>query len=274
MAQRMVVGRDGCTLCGSATVSATPANGYTARSCGGCGHLSFDAGQLDGTTDTYSHPQYAGFRPDPVFLESARLVLRRLGATIPMPARLLDVGCGSGAGLEAAESVGFAAHGIDTSVAAIHLCRERRLSAEVRSVDDSQLGDTWAVVTMWDVLEHIADPVAFISAVHARLKPGGFLVIKVPTVSAQGARAILRFAPRFGVMALQVPEHLNYFTRQSLSLLLEGSSFDMEHVSTIKSFRTRPTGGSIKRRAGRLINRFIMKVSRGRQLVVVARSRP
>lgn len=267
----MVVRSDGCTLCGTDTIFTTRAGSYTAYSCGGCGHLTFDVGRLPSSVDIYSHAEYAGFRPDPVFVESARLVLDRLEAPTAMSPRLLDVGCGNGAGLEAAEGAGFTAHGIDTSAAAVQLCRERGLSAELRGVEDSELGDSWDVVTMWDVLEHIPEPFAFVSAIRKRLAPGGLLTIKVPSVSAQGARLAIRFVPRFSVMALQVPAHLNYFSRQSLCLLLESAGFAVERVETAKSFRARPTGGSFKRRVGRLVNRSIMVASRGEQLLVVAR---
>lgn len=217
---------------------------------------------------------YAGFRPDPVFLESARRQLEQLAPAPEGPARLLDIGCGNGAGILAATAAGFDAHGIDTSPAAVQLCQEQGLSAEVRDVSDPELGDDWDVATMWDVLEHIHRPEGFLSSVHARLRPGGTLLIKIPTVATRRASAVLRVAPRVGNVALQIPGHVNYFTPTSLSRLLERTGFEVETEATVRAFRTAPSGGSVKRRLARSVIRSVMRLCRGRQLVVVARAAP
>lgn len=266
----VVVGPRGCASCSRTQCRSAAAGGFTTWWCPGCGHLTVDVGATV-TSDTYDRADYAGFRPDPVFLRSAEDVLRGLEARLAGE-RLLDIGCGNGAGLQAAANVGFEAHGIDVSRAAVALCRSRGLSAEVRDVGDSELGGDWDIATMWDVLEHISEPRPFLRSVRDRLRTGGHVVIKIPTVSAAEARAVLRWSPRLGMMALQVPAHLNFFTERSLGEMLASVDFEVVHESARDAFRSRPKGGSVKRRLGRAASSAIMRICKGRQLLVVARA--
>jgi SAM-dependent methyltransferase len=68
------------------------------------------------------------------------------------------------------------------------------------------------VVTLWDVLEHVTDPVQFVRLCTALLKPGGYLFANVPDLDSFQARVMGRRWP------LLLPEHFNYFTRESLEL--------------------------------------------------------
>lgn len=268
----MIVGPAGCRACGTSAPVIGSEGRFPTWWCRQCGHLTV-APEDETTPDVYDRLDYAGFRPDPVFVASAERELQRLEPGSGT-ARLLDVGCGNGMGLEAAANVGFEAYGIDLSSAAVELCRRRGLAAEVRDVRDFQLGDEWDVATMWDVLEHIGEPEPFLESVHDRLRPGGILLIKVPAVSAREARAMLRWAPRVGAMALQVPEHVNYYTRHSLSRLLNRTGFSVERESTREAFRSRPRGGSPKRRLARVVNSTAMRLCKGQQLLIQARATP
>lgn len=65
-------------------------------------------------------------------------------------------------------------------------------------------------VTVWDVLEHVRDPIQFMSACGSLLKPGGHLFVNVPNLDSLQARVLGARWP------LLLPEHLNYFNRKSL----------------------------------------------------------
>lgn len=267
----MVVSPAGCRSCGASASVLGSGGRFQTWWCRQCGHLTVPP-TPETTAEMYDRLDYAGFRPDPVFVASAERELQRLE---PEPgSKLLDVGCGNGMGLEAAANVGFEAYGIDLSSAAVELCRRRGLAAEVRDVSDSRLGADWDVATMWDVLEHISEPEPFLGSVRDRLRPGGILLVKVPAVSASEARTILRWAPRIGAMALQVPEHVNYYTDLSLSQLMNRAGFTVVQQSTRVSFRSRPRGGSPKRRLGRALNSTVMRFCKGHQLLTLARATP
>lgn len=96
-------------------------------------------------------------------------------------ARALDVGCGTGALVQALGGIATA-HGVDESEIALALCRKAglvrltRASAERLPFTHSSMD----VVTSLDVLEHLHDDVAALREIHRVLRPNGVLVLMVP----------------------------------------------------------------------------------------------
>jgi len=114
-------------------------------------------------------------RRDILAAEIARLPL-------PKPARILEVGCGTGGNLELLKTFG--------EVRAIEPDAESRAYAAERSGVTVQggllpdglpdLGGPFDLVAAFDVIEHVDDDAGAVAALAARLKPGGFLVTTVP----------------------------------------------------------------------------------------------
>lgn len=107
--------------------------------------------------------------------------LRQLGA-VPGP-NLLDVGCGTGEFLAAAKDTGFNPTGLELSR---ELARKtsHRTGLPVLSGDLIQdlvfPPDSFEVITLWGVLEHVADPTSLLQACTRLLRPGGLLVLETP----------------------------------------------------------------------------------------------
>ena len=97
-------------------------------------------------------------------------------------ARILDVGCGTGANLLLLSKYGDA-EGVDISDDALKFCRERGLqkvkngSAEQLPYDDA----SFDLVTALDVVEHLDDDLAGLKEMRRVLKPGGRALVFVPT---------------------------------------------------------------------------------------------
>lgn len=128
--------------------------------------------------------------------------------------RLLDVGSASGLFLERVGRAGWKATGVEPSPALCAYARDR-VSANVEiqcaTLETADLPrEEFDMVTLWDVLEHAPDPRVFLRAAAAPLKPGGFLLLNVPHLESRVARMLGKRWP------LLLPEHLNYFTRDSL----------------------------------------------------------
>ncbi len=143
---------------------------------------------------------------------------------------LLDVGAGAGFFVKMAGEHGFQAIGIEPSELSAQYARHE-LGVDVRTGFLETSGtpsETFDVVCMWHVLEHVADPLALLVEVHARLRRGGRLLLEVPNVESVGA-SIMK-----GKWAhLDPTAHLCHFAPHSLETALDLAGFEVVHLSTL-----------------------------------------
>jgi SAM-dependent methyltransferase len=135
------------------------------------------------------------------------------------PTRLLDAGCGSGAFLCEARKQGYAVTGLDFSAQAVLMLKSKGIEAALGTLSENNLGaQVFDVITLFHVLEHLADPQQEIGALLEHLVPGGDLIVQVPDRSSMQARI---FADRW--YGLDPPRHLTQFTRAGVLRLLEAA---------------------------------------------------
>jgi 2-polyprenyl-3-methyl-5-hydroxy-6-metoxy-1,4-benzoquinol methylase len=149
-------------------------------------------------------------------------------------ARVLDVGCGSGALLALLRELGF--HdllGIEPSPGSVHLGQELGLEVRAGSLAalPADLGNFDCIV-LSHVLEHLESPSEALQTVAPLLGPGGMLYVEVPDATRFAELAKLPFA-EFNT------EHINYFSPHSLQSLLRKNGFACERIET-KSFSLLP----------------------------------
>ena len=101
------------------------------------------------------------------------------------PKSVLDVGCGDGFLLGRLPGTIPVRVGIDLNERAISFARAFFPEVDFRAQDVAQIGERFDVVCAIEVLEHIPDDHvdAFLGSVAARVKPGGLLVLTVPTTN-------------------------------------------------------------------------------------------
>lgn len=107
--------------------------------------------------------------------------------------RILDVGCGSGAFLDMARQSGYETYGLELNQAAAEKARVKGhviYQSLLHELDSEKTSGTFDLITLFQVLEHVSDPVGVIKQAAAVLRPGGFISIAVP--SADG---VYRLAP-------------------------------------------------------------------------------
>lgn len=124
--------------------------------------------------------------------------------------RLLDIGCGGGLICEPMSRLGAAVTGIDASekniaVARVH-AEKSGLGVDYRAMPAEALqaeGAQFDVVLALEIIEHVADVAAFVSAASALVKPGGLMVWstmnrtpKAWALAIVGAEYVLRWLPK------------------------------------------------------------------------------
>jgi SAM-dependent methyltransferase len=149
-------------------------------------------------------------------------ILALIEAHLHARGRLLEIGCGAGLFLAAAGRAGWQASGIEVSPVAVAFCRDT-LGVEVVECDAEQMPATTApfdVVVMFDVIEHLFEPMAVLGAVRSILRPGGMLVITTPNFNALSRLVLGR------QWAILSPlEHLFYFSEPTLRRALTRHGF-------------------------------------------------
>jgi 2-polyprenyl-6-hydroxyphenyl methylase/3-demethylubiquinone-9 3-methyltransferase len=99
----------------------------------------------------------------------------------------LDVGCGAGLLSEALSRLGAAVTGLDATPEVIAVAREHSaamgLAIDYRAGDVQDLEGQFDLVTCMEVIEHVADPAAFVNALARRLAPNGLLILSTPNAT-------------------------------------------------------------------------------------------
>lgn len=146
--------------------------------------------------------------------------------------RLLDVGSGDGTFVHHMTSHGWDATGLDFSPAARELALRKQLRGSFLqgSLTDIDLpAGSFDAITLWQVLEHIGEPLQVLRRVKELLRPGGLFVASVPNI--EGLSAVLTGDRWWG---LDVPRHLVHYTPRTLRRAVLGAGLqvvDIRHFS-------------------------------------------
>ncbi|BFM16497.1 hypothetical protein R50073_26800 [Maricurvus nonylphenolicus] len=148
--------------------------------------------------------------------------------------RLLDYGCALGSFVfRCSES--YESYGADLSREAISICRDTYPDLAERFFEldrfDTGCDNYFDVITMWDVIEHLNDPVGEIAKVRRLMAMDGKLIISTPNYASLWSKL---FKARWAFMT--PPEHLSFFTIDSIHKFLVLNGFQVEHVATKGKF--------------------------------------
>lgn len=262
-----------CPTCGERRVTRlrTLRGSHRLDRCRYCGHWFLEVSTASQKGEALYSADYGGYKPDSRFAAACRDLLSDAFVPRLRPGfKALDIGCGSGEFLAAAREIGCDARGLDISAAAVSACRARGLIADkadfLGTIPDEGPYDA---ITMWDVIEHLEDPYPFLRRARSLLRPDGFLFLKTPGIGSVSL-AFVSAIPRLAGAVLGVPEHVQFFSKRSLSALLSRAGFGQTSWLRPRDIRQASSGGSLKRKIGRRLAGKIRELSGDQNLIAFA----
>ncbi len=169
---------------------------------------------------------------EPNFLSTAfSLVVKGVPAIPKRPklktAKILDVGCGSGATLQLLKDLGWDVYGLEIDKNAVKAAKERGLS-NVRLGGYEEISNFpnnyFDSIRLYHVIEHIPDPIKCLKLIHKKLKPGGEILLGTPNNDSVVSHL---FGPYW--YNLDMPRHLFIFSPYTLSKIARAQDF--RHLS-------------------------------------------
>jgi 2-polyprenyl-3-methyl-5-hydroxy-6-metoxy-1,4-benzoquinol methylase len=184
----------------------------------------------------------------------------------PQNNELLDIGCGIGGFLDFAADKGFNVYGFDLSRAqAMHAAEKHKNVKVASSLNDylDALGDKdkkFDFITLWDVFEHIRDPLKLLQEIRPHLASDGRLFISVPNGSAIPWKKCLY--KLFNKTPALIPwEHVFFHTLKSLEKYLTEQGFVVCKLGAVKIYPRPLSFFEMLRRIFFSIFRFWPKIS-------------
>ncbi len=148
------------------------------------------------------------------------ILAKRLPRTIS-PGSLLDIGCGTGAYLAAMEKNNWDVVGVDPW-AKDYQGRQLHPKVSFRTLKEADFDDeSFDVVTMWWVIEHLPDPLSELREVRRIIKPGGTFAISTSNIESLEARLFGKYWHH-----LVQSDHCCHFTPAVLSNCLRLAGFE------------------------------------------------
>jgi 2-polyprenyl-3-methyl-5-hydroxy-6-metoxy-1,4-benzoquinol methylase len=143
-----------------------------------------------------------------------------LRTNTPTP-KLLDVGCGMGLFLHKAKQNGFVSEGLELSNYACNFARSKNILVHNTSIDEFELPkNSFDVISMREVIEHLSSPITSLQKIYNGLKPGGILFITTGNYNCPERKV------RGSNWNYFMPEgHLTIFSNQTLKMFLVKTGF-------------------------------------------------
>ena len=157
---------------------------------------------------------------------SLKKKLRLINSSVSKSKNLLDVGCGTGDFLQTAQQNNWQVSGIEPNEQARHIANKKTNNSvfEIEALLKFE-SNSFDVITLWHVLEHLPNLEDHIRVFKKLLKPKGTLIIAIPNYKSYDAKHYKQFWA-----AYDVPRHLWHFNQASISKLVSKQSLKVKKV--------------------------------------------
>jgi 2-polyprenyl-3-methyl-5-hydroxy-6-metoxy-1,4-benzoquinol methylase len=200
----------------------------------------------------------------------------------PSSMKALDFGCATGVFLEVVKSAGWTPQGLELSASAARQAEQKGFNVFQGDWQNASFPEgAFGLISLWDVIEHLPDPVKALQFCYRWLCPEGYLLISTPDVSAW----LPRLLGPYWLGYRSAGEHVLFFSRQTLTRLLEQSGFEvltiqsvgkymrLDRIITRLSYYTRLFRILLPFK-GFFLSRLSLYVSSGDTMYMIARKRP
>jgi len=155
----------------------------------------------------------------------------------------LDVGCGAGLLAEPLARLGAAVTAVDAApelidAAKVHAAGQG-LAIDYRACGVEAVEGKFDLITAMEVIEHVADPAAFVASLAARLAPDGLLILSTPNRTAWSKLLTITLAEGFGRVPKGTHEYDKFIDPDAMKALLGRAGLEVTDVEGIAYSPTR-----------------------------------
>ena len=141
--------------------------------------------------------------------------------------RALDVGCGAGLLCEPLARLGATVTGVDAApeliAAATTHAEARGLAIDYRALGVEGLEGQFDLITAMEVVEHVADPAAFVRSLAERMAPGGLLVMSTPNRTGLSKLLTITVAEGLGRIPRGTHDYDKFIAPDALGEMVRGA---------------------------------------------------
>lgn len=155
----------------------------------------------------------------------------------------LDVGCGAGLVAEPLARLGAKVTGLDASPELIAVAREHAaaqdLEIDYRAGELAELEAQYDLITCMEVIEHVADPAAFVKALAKRLAPNGLLILSTPNATGWSKLLMITIGEGLGRIPKGTHDFAKFIAPEGMKALLGDAGLQCIDVEGIAWSPTR-----------------------------------
>ncbi len=140
---------------------------------------------------------------------------------------ILDIGCGVGFFLEEAKKKGWNVYGSEYGEKLVTICEEKGIKMHNGTIAEFTSEVKFDIITSFEVIEHINDPISELKKVHKLLRPKGLFYCTTPNFNS-----VLRFYLKKDYNVISYPEHLSYYTPKTIHQLFKRNHFKKNWIKT------------------------------------------
>ena len=152
----------------------------------------------------------------------------KLIAAVKAEGSILDIGCSSGFFLDVAKENKYVTHGVELNKLEVEIARSKGHPVWDKPLDQIKSENTFDIITLWDVFEHIKDGTSYLKDLRSRLRKDGLVFLQIPSADALAARVMRERCNMFDGL-----EHVNLYSLRTITKTATDAGFKVQAVSSV-----------------------------------------